>query len=87
VHPRGTIAVVAHGRINKIMLSSLVLRDLSKMDEFPQANTSLSLIERADDAQPEGPWRVLYVNHQVHLRGLPPGVPDHSIEGEKGPLV
>lgn len=86
-HPRGTIAVVAHGRINKIMLSSLILRDLSRMDEFPQANTSLSLLERADGAPPEGPWRALYVNHKVHLQGLPPGVLDHSIEGEKPPLV
>lgn len=84
-HRSGTVALVAHGRINKVMLSSLVLRDMSKMDEFPQGNTSLTLLERDDDAPPEGPWRALYVNHRVHLSELPPGVPDHSIEGEKSP--
>lgn len=86
-HPRGTIAIVAHGRINKIMLSALVKRDLTKMDEFPQANTSLTLLERADGAPPEGPWRALYVNHKVHLSGLPPGVPDRPGDGESTPLV
>lgn len=86
-HPRGTIAIVAHGRINKIILSSLLLNDMSKMEEFPQGNTSLTLLERADGAPPTGPWRALYVNHKVHLAGLPPGVPDRSSEGERPPLV
>lgn len=86
-HPRGTIALVAHGRINKILLSGLIHRDLSRMEEFPQGNTSLTLLERADGAPPTGPWRALYVNHKVHLAGLPPGVPDRSSEGERPPLV
>ncbi|HVM44346.1 MAG TPA: histidine phosphatase family protein [Candidatus Thermoplasmatota archaeon] len=85
-HPRGTIALVAHGRINKIVLSALVHDDLSRMEEFPQGNTSLTLLERADGAPPTGPWRALYVNHKVHLAGLPPGVPDHASEGAP-PLV
>lgn len=84
-HPTGTIAIVAHGRINKIVLAGLVHRDLSRMEDFPQANTSLTLLERADRAPPEGPWRALYVNHKVHLAGLPPGVPDHASEGERPP--
>lgn len=86
-HRTGTIALVAHGRINKIMLSALVHRDMSRMEAFPQGNTSLTLLERDDDAPPEGPWRALYVNHKVHLSGLPPGVPDHAAEGERPPLV
>lgn len=86
-HPTGTIALVAHGRINKIMLSALIHDDLSRMEEFPQGNTSLTLLERADHAPPEGPWRALYVNQKVHLAGLPPGVPDRSSEGEHPPLV
>jgi hypothetical protein len=69
------------------VLSALVHGDVSRMDEFPQANTSLTLLERADGAPPTGPWRALYVNHKVHLAGLPPGVPDHASEGESPPLV
>lgn len=84
-HPRGTIALVAHGRINKIMLSSLVHCDVARMDEFPQGNTSLTLLERADLSPPEGPWRALYVNKKVHLDTLPPGVPDHASEGGRSP--
>lgn len=86
-HRSGTIALVAHGRINKIMLSSLIHNDASRMDEFPQGNTSLTLMERDDGAPPTGPWRALYVNHKVHLAGMPPGVPDHASEGERPPLV
>lgn len=86
-HPTGTIAVVAHGRINKVILSSLLHQDMSRMEEFPQGNTSLTLLERADHAPASGPWRALYVNHKVHLAGMPPGVPDHSSEGERPPLV
>ena len=86
-HSSGTIALVAHGRINKIMLSALVHRDLSRMEEFPQGNTSLTLLERDDGAPPEGPWRALYVNHKVHLAGMPSTIPDRSSEGERPPLV
>lgn len=86
-HPSGTIAVVAHGRLNKIILASLLHDDLTRMEAFPQGNTSLTLLERADHAPPTGPWRALYVNHKVHLAGLPPGVPDHASEGERPPLV
>ena len=84
-HPTGTVALVAHGRINKIMLAGLIHNDLSRMEEFPQGNTSLTLLERADHAPPAGPWRALYVNHKVHLAGMPPGVPDHASEGEGPP--
>lgn len=84
-HASGTVALVAHGRINKILLAGLVHRDLSRMEDFPQGNTSLTLIERDDGAPSDGPWRVLYKNHKVHLAGLPPGVPDRASEGESAP--
>jgi broad specificity phosphatase PhoE len=86
-HKTGTIALVAHGRINKVMLASLIHRDLSRMEEFPQANTSLTLLERPDGSPPEGPWRALYVNQKVHLAGMPSTIPDRSSEGEHPPLV
>ena len=86
-HGSGTIALVAHGRINKVMLSALLHNDLSRMEEFPQGNTSLTLLERPDGSPPAGPWRALYVNHKVHLANLPPGVPDRASEGESPPLV
>jgi broad specificity phosphatase PhoE len=87
-HPRGDVALVAHGRINKIVLGQLVLRDISRMDEFPQANTSLTLLERDDGAPPEGPWRPVYVNKQMHLAEVGSGVTARSVEGDRaGPLV
>lgn len=86
-HQTGTIALVAHGRINKIMLSALIHRDLSRMDEFPQGNTSLTLLERPDGSPPDGPWKALYVNHKVHLAGVGSGVPDRTGDEERGPLV
>lgn len=86
-HPRGAIALVAHGRINKIFLSGLVHGDLARMDEFPQGNTSVTVLERDDDAPPEGPWRVLVVNSKVHLSDLPGGVPDSATTPGGAPLV
>lgn len=86
-HPRGHVALVAHGRINKILLSGLVHGDLSRMEEFPQGNTSVTILERDDGAPPLGAWRVLAVNLKDHLAGLPAGVPDHASEGERPPLV
>lgn len=86
-HATGAIAFVAHGRINKILLSGLVHRDLSRMEDFPQGNTSVTLLERDDGAPPEGPWRAVYVNRKDHLAGLPEGVPDHATTMGGAPLV
>ena len=86
-HPRGAIAFVAHGRINKILLSGLVHRDLSRMEEFPQGNTSVTLLERDDGAPPEGPWRPVFVNRKDHLAGLPSAVPDSATTPGGAPLV
>ena len=86
-HRTGAIAFVAHGRINKILLAGLVHGDLSRMEEFPQGNTSVTLLERDDGAPPEGPWRAVYVNRKDHLAGLPEGVPDHATTAGGAPLV
>ncbi|MEA3200603.1 MAG: hypothetical protein QOE90_2031 [Thermoplasmata archaeon] len=84
-HHRGqTLATVAHGRINKILLAGLLHQDLAKMDAFGQGNTSVSLLAH-DDAKPwsEG-WRALYLNDKAHLAGVGEGT--QSTEGG-GPLV
>ena len=86
-HPAGAVAFVAHGRINKILLAGLVHGDLSRMEEFPQGNTSVTLLERDDGAPPAGPWRLVYVNRKEHLAGLPEGVPDHATTSGGAPLV
>lgn len=86
-HRSGAVALVAHGRINKIVLSGLALRDLSLMERFPQGNTSVTLLERDDGAPPEGPWRIAYVNQKDHLAGLPEGVPDGATTLGGAPLV
>lgn len=85
-HARGGVALVAHGRINKIILSALVHQDLRRMEEFPQGNTSVTLLERDDDAPLDAAWRVRYVNRKDHLAALPTGVPDRPVEGD-APLV
>ena len=66
-HRDGDVALVAHGRINKIVLSGLLHRDLSRMEEFPQGNTSVTLVECDAKDVPEGPWRLAYVNRTDHL--------------------
>lgn len=68
-HPSGNVALVAHGRINKIVLAGLLHRDVSRMEDYPQGNTSVTLLERDDGAPPEGPWRLAYVNRKDHLSG------------------
>lgn len=79
-----TLATVAHGRINKILLSGMLHRDLSKMDAFGQGNTSVSLLEHADHGPWDEGWRVVYLNDKTHLAGVGEGT--QSAEGG-GPLV
>lgn len=82
-HAGEDVALVAHGRINKILLSGLLDDDLRRMDAYPQGNTAVTLLERPDD---EGPWRLVYVNDQAHLLGLeaPKDIPS---QGPDSPLV
>ena len=69
--PRGeTIAWVAHGRIFKILLSGLVAGDVSKMEDFPQGNTAVSVLEHDGEGPHERGWRVALLNDQSHFEGL-----------------
>ena len=61
------IAWVAHGRIFKILLARLVAGDVSRMEDFPQGNTAVTLLERAPAPPLDSGWRVVYLNDQSHL--------------------
>lgn len=68
--PDAAVALVAHGRINKILLAGLVHDDAARMDEFPQGNTSVTLVETDDAALRPGAWRAVYVNRKDHLHDI-----------------
>ncbi len=59
---RGSVVLVAHGRINKILLALLVHADAACMEEFPQWNAAVTVLSRAAD----GPWRVVVRNDRSH---------------------
>ncbi|HVM44530.1 MAG TPA: histidine phosphatase family protein [Candidatus Thermoplasmatota archaeon] len=53
-HPKGDVMLVGHGRVNKVLLSTLVHGDLLHMEAFQQGNASATVLER------EGArWRVV----------------------------
>ena len=64
-----TIAWVAHGRILKILLATLVAGDVARMDDFPQGNTAVSLIEHDRKPPFDRGWRVVFVNDRSHAAG------------------
>ncbi|MHB8604725.1 MAG: histidine phosphatase family protein, partial [Thermoplasmatota archaeon] len=66
-HAGATAFVVAHGRINKIALATMVADDVARMEQFPQSNTGLTLVER-----PRGNarWSARYVNDTAHIAPL-----------------
>jgi broad specificity phosphatase PhoE len=39
---RGPVAVVAHGRINRVLISTLTGAGLTRMEEFPQSNANIT---------------------------------------------
>lgn len=85
-HRHDSVAIVAHGRINKIVLAALVARDLARMEQFPQGNTSVTLVTQ-DALKPfDAPWRLVYVNDKEHLAGVAESLPGSRAEGEP-PLV
>lgn len=65
-HPRESFVVVAHGRLNKIVLAHLLHRDLVRMEDFPQSNTGVTVLERAT-GHPELEWRLTLLNDRSHL--------------------
>lgn len=46
----GDVAVVAHGRINRILLATLTGAGLTRLEEFPQSNASITELAVAEDA-------------------------------------
>lgn len=87
-HADATIAVVAHGRLNKILLSGLMHRgDLSRQQQFRQANTSVSLLSCDAHAVPAGPWTLHYENDRAHVANDPELGGDDSAESDRPPLV
>lgn len=59
-HAKDDIVVVAHGRMNKILLSGLVHGHLHEMEAFPQSNAAITIVEGP-------PWRVVAGNSTKHI--------------------
>lgn len=63
-HERDDVILVAHGRINKVLMSGLLHGHLHHMERYPQANAAISILEGPH------PWRLLSSNITRHLEGL-----------------
>jgi len=46
----GDVAVVAHGRINRILIATLTGAGLTRLEEFPQSNASITELSVSPDA-------------------------------------
>ena len=57
-----SVAVVAHGRINRVLLATLTGAGLQRLEEFPQANAAITEVELDGDAA-----RVIRLNDTEHL--------------------
>jgi probable phosphoglycerate mutase len=78
-HRGGTIALVGHGRLFKILLGKLVAGDIARMDEFAQGNTAVSLLEHDDAAPLDAGWRAVFVNDTTHAAGLAHQAPSDAL--------
>ncbi len=58
----GNVGLIAHGRINRVLLTAMLGRPLSDMARFPQANAAITHIETG----PGGPW-LRRLNDTAHL--------------------
>ncbi|HVL48418.1 MAG TPA: histidine phosphatase family protein [Candidatus Thermoplasmatota archaeon] len=67
--PDGRVAVVAHGRLNKILLADLVHGDLARQEDFGQGNTSVTVLE-GHPAPARGSWKLVASNGLAHLDGI-----------------
>lgn len=63
-HERDDVVLVAHGRLNKILMSGLLHGHLNHMEHYPQANAGVSVLEGPL------PWRLIASNDTRHLEGL-----------------
>lgn len=64
-HPGETMAVVAHGAVNKAILLSVLGSPLESYGRMPQDNTAVNVLEWNGDAA-----RVTAFNETGHLIGL-----------------
>ncbi len=58
----GSVAVVAHGRINRVLVTTLLGLPLTAMGRFPQDNANITHLETDGDG-----WTVRRVNDTSHL--------------------
>lgn len=63
-HEHDDIVLVAHGRMNKILLSGLLHGHFHHMERYPQANASIHVLDGPK------PWRLLTSNETRHLESL-----------------
>jgi broad specificity phosphatase PhoE len=65
------IVIVAHGRTNKVLLASLLLRDALQFGSIQQGNTCINVI----DLDREGVWTSQTVNYVEHIQRYDPNAP------------
>ena len=65
-HPGETVAIVAHGAVNKTVLLSMLGLPLETYGRMPQDNAGFNLLEWE-----AGAARVAVFNETSHLAGLP----------------
>lgn len=63
-HHEDDIVIVAHGRMNKILMSGLLHGHLHYMERYPQANAGINIL------QGPAPWRLHTANSTAHLEGV-----------------
>ncbi len=56
-----TVAIVAHGRINRVLIATLTGVGLTRLEEFPQSNAGITELAVADEV------RVARLNDTAHL--------------------
>jgi broad specificity phosphatase PhoE len=57
----GDVAIVGHGRINRVLIATLTGAGLTRLEEFPQSNASIT------ELAVEGDVRVHRLNDTAHL--------------------
>ncbi|HLE97808.1 MAG TPA: histidine phosphatase family protein [Candidatus Thermoplasmatota archaeon] len=65
VRPDGVLAVVAHGRLNKILLAQMVHGAPARQEEIHQHNAAISVLEETRTG-----WRVLIADDYAHAKNL-----------------
>lgn len=64
-HEDQHVVIVAHGRLNKVILAGLISGDLSKMEAYPQPNAGIAVCEY--DGRD---WKLVSTIGTEHLHGI-----------------